>query len=115
METPIILFIFHISLFKQVLSPSTSPLLLPHPSPLPLGFLSPINYESATLRDVERPLSERSGERKGGYSQRSQVDAVVLLHFAHDEGAFDGADGVDVAEFVEYELLVLLHVACAYL
>ena len=22
-----------------------------------LGFLSPINYESATLRDVERPLS----------------------------------------------------------
>ena len=30
-----------------------------------LGFLSPLRSESATLRDVERPLSERSGERKG--------------------------------------------------
>ena len=43
------------------------------------------------------------------------VDAVFLFHFAHDEGALDGANVVDVAEFGEHELLVLLHVAGAHL
>ena len=44
-----------------------------------------------------------------------QVDAVVLFYLSHDEGALDGADGLDVAEFREYELLVLFHIACANL
>ena len=34
---------------------------------------------------------------------------------AHDEGAFYGAKVFDVAEFGEYEFLILLHIACAYL
>ena len=45
----------------------------------------------------------------------SEVDAVVLLHFAHDEGAFYGAQVLYLAQFVEHKLLVLLHVARANL
>ena len=42
------------------------------------------------------------------------INAVVLFDFAHYEGALNGADIVDVAQFVEHKLLILLHVACAY-
>ena len=42
------------------------------------------------------------------------VNAVVLFYFAHDEGALDGADVLDVAKFVENKLLILLHIARAY-
>ena len=45
----------------------------------------------------------------------SDIYAVGLLDFAHHEGALDGAHGVDVAKFVEHELLVLFHIAGAYL
>ena len=42
------------------------------------------------------------------------INAVVLFDFAHYEGALNGTDIVDVAQFVEHKLLILLHVACAY-
>ena len=43
------------------------------------------------------------------------VDAVVLFDFAHDEGGFDGGEALDLTQFVEHELLVLLHVGGAHL
>ena len=41
------------------------------------------------------------GLRGGGlrWAASEDVDAVVLLHLVHDEGALDGAHAVDVAEF----------------
>ena len=45
----------------------------------------------------------------------SQVDAIVLFYLAHDEGAFDGRETLYLAKFVEDKLLVLLHIAGAYL
>ena len=45
----------------------------------------------------------------------SDIDTIVLLDLAHDEGALDGTDVVDVTQFVEYKLLIMLHVLRAYL
>ena len=44
----------------------------------------------------------------------SDVDAVALLDFAHDEGALDGCYVFDVAQLIEDKLLVLLHIARTY-
>ena len=45
----------------------------------------------------------------------SDIDAVTLLHLAHHEGALNGGETLNLAQFVEHELLILLHIACAYL
>ena len=47
--------------------------------------------------------------------KRSEYYAAALLHFAHDEGALDGADALDVAKLGEDELLIVLHIARTYL
>ena len=60
-------------------------------------------------------LSKNSTERSYTYCIILNVNAVVLFDFAHDEGALDGADVLDVAKFVENKLLILLHIARAYL
>ena len=45
----------------------------------------------------------------------SQVDAVVLLDFVHDEGTLNGAEAVYFTQFVEHKFLILLHVLRANL
>ena len=59
-------------------------------------------------------LSKNSTERSYTYCIILNVNAVVLFYFAHDEGALDGADVLDIAKFVENKLLILFHIARAY-
>lgn len=43
-------------------------------------------------------------------AEYSDVYPILMLHFIHHEGAFEGAEAVDGAEDVEDEFLVVLHV-----
>lgn len=43
------------------------------------------------------------------------IDAVVVFHLAHYERALNRTNALNVAKFGEYEVLILLHIACANL
>ena len=92
-------------------------LLLPLPSFCPVclqkKFFCPVCLQKKVR--LFRLSSKRKSYVLSVLFDFCQVDAVVLFYLCHDEGALDGADGLDVAEFREYELLVLFHIACANL
>ena len=79
-------------------------------------FTSSSSVRLSRLSSKKVLLSRLSSKRSSSVLfDFCQVDAVVLFYLSHDEGALDGTDGLDVAEFREYELLVLFHIACANL